>query len=291
MTPSLTSWLALVIGNTRLHWGYFYQEKLSATWHTPHLSSAKIAQLQASQFQAEAWRAVTDGNTEDIPPALAISDAISEMWIASVVPAQTQLWTKAVQDAQFATQFVKRSHIPLQNLYPTFGLDRAMTLLGAGNTTGWPVLVIDGGTALTFTAGTASESGQGQLYGGAILPGLRLQASSLSKGTMALDPFVEALSQRGITGLPARWAMDSAGAIASGLSYSLSATLIDYLNDWWATFPNAHTVITGGDAPQLQHYLQQITPEVASRVKVDPNLMFYGVQAYRHAIIDDTAIN
>ncbi len=62
---------------------------------------------------------------------------------------------------------IATAQVPLQNTYPTLGVDRTLALVGAGDVWGWPVLVIDCGTALTFTAG-ADQS----LIGGAILPGL-----------------------------------------------------------------------------------------------------------------------
>lgn len=47
---------------------------------------------------------------------------------------------------------------------------------------GWPVLVVDCGSALTFTAADAG----GKLAGGAILPGVRLQLAVLGTRTAQL---------------------------------------------------------------------------------------------------------
>lgn len=47
---------------------------------------------------------------------------------------------------------------------------------------GWPVLVVDCGSALTFTAADA----RGTLAGGAILPGVRLQLAVLGTRTAQL---------------------------------------------------------------------------------------------------------
>ncbi|MEL6354602.1 MAG: type III pantothenate kinase, partial [Cyanobacteria bacterium J06627_28] len=176
-TPSKLSkqsehWLALIIGNTRLHWGYFYQESLVGAWHTPHLTEAIAAHLNQSQFQATAWTAKSPHATPQIhtPQIYEWTNQITcskiatfpespvllrDLWIASAVPAQAQLWKEQAN-------VVVRSHIPITDLYSTLGIDRAVTLLGAGATTGWPCLVIDGGTALTFTAAKANDLGQGK---------------------------------------------------------------------------------------------------------------------------------
>ncbi|MEO1791774.1 MAG: pantothenate kinase [Cyanobacteria bacterium J06629_19] len=300
MTPTVTEqtpWIALVIGNTRLHWGYFEQSRLSAVWHTPHLTQPVIHQLRQTPMRPSIWQAIAEGsNVSDISDqteSLSSSKAVTshlELWIASAVPAQSALWltSDAVdrqQDRQkgsshISTYQVERSHLPLTNIYNTLGIDRAINLLGAGRVTGWPVVVIDGGTALTFTAGTHDEEDQPRFYGGAILPGLRLQRESLAQKTAALEPHIPE-RENAESALPARWATETKGAIASGLTYSMTATLTDYLNDWWAQFPKGKAILTGGDATFLHQCLQQRTPEIASRVLINQDLMFYGLQTYR----------
>ncbi len=151
---------------------------------------------------------------------------------------------------------------------------------------GWPVLVIDGGTALTLTAGS-----QASLWGGAILPGLRLQTNALTQGTAALAEAVE-ITQAELwetVALPQRWATNTVGAIASGLTYGILSTLTDYLNDWWQQFPTGNVIFTGGDGSVLytlfnQHLQKTKTPEIVSRVQVDSDLMFWGMWAYRKAL-------
>jgi type III pantothenate kinase len=83
--------------------------------------------------------------------------------LASVVPNQTALW----QDYSNVHE-ITLDQVPLQGIYPTLGIDRALALWGAGETWGWPMLVIDAGTALTLTGADANRC----LIGGAILPGL-----------------------------------------------------------------------------------------------------------------------
>ena len=278
-------WLALVIGNTRLHWGYFEGDRLLATWHTPHLERDLARRVQSSSFDRDSWQRI---------PGLVYSEVAGEssrlqkptslsprsLWIASVVPAQTPLWANqrssdGEKTHQVPAFVVERSRIPLQNIYPTLGVDRAINLLGAGYSLGWPVLVIDAGTALTFTAGENNA-----VLGGAILPGMRLQARMLAQKTADL-PLVEDWLLVKQPALPERWAATTDGAIASGLTYGVLSTLRDYLASWWQQFPTGNAVLTGGDGPALHALLQQKTPEIASRVHIDSNLMFAGIQRYR----------
>ncbi len=289
-----TGWLALVVGNTRLHWGFFDEARLVGTWHTPSLKTEIVSQLIEHGFQAEFWRLVDGLTLLPAPDFPQTALPPSALWIASVVPAQTALWA-----SNSSVQVVRRSHVPLANFYPTLGVDRAINLLGAGHTVGWPVLVVDSGTALTFTAGV-SQASQPTVYGGAILPGIRLQRQALTQKTAALAEAIalgraisETTDAERVTAalpaiLPERWATDTAEAIASGLAYGAIATVTDYLTDWWQQFPQGKVVFTGGDAPWLYALLQQKTPEVASRVQVDSHLMFWGMQVYRQTVMADS---
>jgi len=290
-------WLALVIGNTRLHWGAFRAGQLASVWHTPHLARDWVARIQSSGFDAEVWKRVPGLSYSAVPKDLAPKDLAPKdlqslhqpqsLWLASVVPEQTALWANrraadSDERQRASTYVVERSQIPLQNIYPTLGIDRAINLLGAGHTVGWPVLVVDAGTALTFTAGVAQS-----VVGGAILPGMQMQAQGLSQRTAALPAEANWLSGQNFSNtawpqkLPNRWAMTTPDAIASGLIYGTLSSLQDYLSDWWQQYPEGKAVLTGGDGLALQALWQQKTPEMASRVSVDSHLMFAGMQRYR----------
>lgn len=296
-------WLALVIGNTRLHWGFFNRDQLVGVWHTSHLTAERAEQLVCRKFVADAWQKIAEQvvelKKESLPKQATLPSAV---WIASVVPKQTEIWVTALAlSANLQRQIVARSQIPLSGIYLTLGTDRAINLLGAGTTVGWPALVIDAGTALTFTAGIetagiktagAMQAKRGQIYGGAILPGLRLQAQALDQKTADLTKAIKANSGRDVAQyvstrpqleavLPNRWAMNTSEAIASGIAYGTLSTITDYLADWWQLFPGSSVVFTGGDGPQLHAWLKQRTPEIASRVRVDSYLMFWGMHTYR----------
>ena len=141
-----------------------------------------------------------------------------------------------------------------------------MATFGAGEIYGYPVLVIDGGTALTITGIDRNHC----LIGGAILPGLRLQLRSLAMGTAAL-PAVELPRQ-----LPPRWSDNTPGSIASGILYTVSSGISDFIQDWQRLYPQSQIVFTGGDGAALINYLQA---NLSSSVKLNRELLFHGLSA------------
>ncbi len=233
------TWLALIIGNSRLHWGLFNQNQLTKAWDTNYLLSPHLPIPQSPHLPS--------------PP----------LFIASVVPTQTKLWQNYPN-----AKFITLNEISLNNLYPTLGIDRALALLGAGETWGFPILVIDAGTALTFTGADNHRN----LIGGAILPGLGLQFSTLTNKTGQL-PNVELPQQ-----LPPRYAVNTSEAIQSGIVYTLLAGIKDFIEAWLEDFPESNVVITGGDRTVLFNYLQSQYPEIAARIIVEKNLILWGIQ-------------
>lgn len=239
-SESPATWLALAIGNSRYHWAEFVGDALCQTWDTPH-------PLEIGAFNE--FRGL---------------DHLPTLWIASVVPEQSQLWATYPN-----VRFVTLKDIPLAGLYPTLGIDRALALWGAIAQYGGPVLVIDGGTALTFTG----ADGEPRLVGGAILPGLRLQFQALQRGTAAL-PWVDLPDP-----LPPRWATDTESAIASGILYTAIAGIQAYIHAWLEQFPNSSIVLTGGDGEYLaRHLASSSNPPI----HWEPNLIFCGIQGVRY---------
>ena len=263
--PSLSPflWLALVIGNSRLHWGAFEGDRWLGGWHTPHLSLEQAKTLQSRGFSRLAWQHL--GMSTPLPQDGPVGPPV-ELWVASVVNAQGDLW----QDYP-TLQVVNTAQVPLAGAYATLGVDRALTVLGAGVTHGWPVLVVDCGTALTFTAGADD-----QLLGGAIVPGWRSQLQALHNDTDSLP----LISPEAIQ-LPNRWALTTAEAMLSGVIYSQLAGIRDFMTAWWARFPAGGVVLTGGDSEAMATGLMATDRSLAERIHLDPNLMFWGLQACR----------
>ncbi|NJL46436.1 MAG: type III pantothenate kinase [Leptolyngbyaceae cyanobacterium SM2_5_2] len=133
------------------------------------------------------------------------------------------------------------------------------------------MLVVDCGTALTFTAGDDD-----QFLGGAITPGLKSQLKALHESTDGLP----LLSPEAIT-QPNRWAITTAEAMLSGVVYTQLASIRDFLADWWARFPVGRVVLTGGDSKAVVAGLIVTDQALAERLHLDPNLMFWGLRACR----------
>jgi type III pantothenate kinase len=249
MTKNKQDWLALAIGNSRLHWAWFQGKTLQLAWDSQHLTQP----IRRQKIPSE------------VLPVSSVPVNLSQLplYIASVVPEQTLLWQDASQ-----VQIITLSNIPLSNLYSSLGIDRALAVWGAGSIYGFPCLVVDAGTALTFTGVDDHQS----LVGGAILPGLRLQFQALGQHTAAL-PEVELTPT-----LPPRWALDTTTAIESGIIHTILTGIASFITDWWQKFPDSPVVFTGGDAYYLFKNLSIILPEIAIQTKREPHLIFWGMR-------------
>ena len=279
LTPGLTGKgqikIALAIGNSRLHWGLFAGKTLAKTWDTEHLKADTVSRLSEAEkgeyLVQTVMRSIEEISGQNLlcrtaTPAFSTLDTLFSVGLplvlASVVPQQTAIW-QSYPDIRIITL----DQLPIGGLYPTLGIDRALALLGAGNQFGWPVLLIDAGTALTFTGANVNR----YLVGGAILPGLGLQLSSLAKKTAAL-PSVSLPEN-----LPRRWAKDTAGAIQSGVVYATVAGVRDFIEDWRCLFPHSKIAITGGDRTLLLQYLTSAFPDTATSVIDAPDAIFWGI--------------
>ncbi|MCP6757396.1 MAG: pantothenate kinase [Fischerella sp. CENA71] len=254
-------WLALVIGNSRLHWGWFEGKKLCHTWNTERLPKSFVYELSQCRTLNEILNSLSltpyNSHTKYTP------EVPIPLVLTSVVPSQTALWLTYPN-----VRVITIDEIPLEGMYPTLGIDRALALWGAGVTWDFPMLVIDAGTALTFTGADANQN----LVGGAILPGLGLQIATLNQKTGQL-PNVELPED-----LPQRFAVNTPEAIQSGVIYSLLAGIKDFVEAWWQSFPQSKIAMTGGDRTYLMNYLQSHLPQIAAHIIVEPNLVFWGMQ-------------
>lgn len=249
------NWLALAVGNSRLHWAWFRQSVLIESWDTPHLNNiVKPCQLP----QLFLCTNLIKQDMLNLP-----------VYLASVVSAQTNRWRKYRN-----LTLINLQDIPLKNIYPTMGVDRALAIWGAIATYGQACLVIDGGTALTFTGADQA----GKLVGGAILPGLRSQILTLKQKTAALPE----IFLTDTCSLPGRWAVNTEQAISSGIIHTAIAGISSYINDWRGRFPDSKVIFTGGDAILLWRCLKQQIPDFAQDKSaqdtiVDQNLVFQGI--------------
>ena len=254
-----SSTLALMIGNSRLHWGFFSADGLVYNWDSYYLPIDTIQQLAQCKSLEQIFELLSPSPSSPSLPSSPHSPL--PIFLASVVPTQTLLWQSYPN-----VRILTLENVPLQELYPTLGIDRALCLYGAASVWGFPMLVIDAGTALTFTGADKNQN----LVGGAILPGLGLQFSTLAQKTGQL-PYVETQS------LPKRYALSTAEAIQSGVIYTLLAGIKDFVGAWWQDFPESKVALTGGDRILLSSYLQGIYPEIGIRLMVEENLILWGM--------------
>ncbi|CAM9760511.1 unnamed protein product, partial [Ascophyllum nodosum] len=161
--------------------------------------------------------------------------------VASVVPKEMRLWLRRCRGI---ISLSSADVIKGLEEYPTLGVERALALRGAARVRGWPVMVVDCGSALTFTACDEND----RLAGGAILPGVGLQLRAL--GTRTAQPpsdvfLPDELPPR--RGLPGGWAMSTPGAIQSGVMWTIVEGIQSFVKDRWKLDPSATIVFTGGD--------------------------------------------
>ena len=113
-------WLALLIGNSHLHWGYFKNGFLHSCWDT-HYYNKPINNLI---LPSEVLLA-------NIPNTLPLI-------VASVVPEQTAMWREYSN-----VNIIEIRDIPINKLYFNMVIDRALAVFGAVITYSFPCLVID----------------------------------------------------------------------------------------------------------------------------------------------------
>ncbi len=260
-------WLALSIGNSRLHWAWFRGTELRHAWDTDHLDAFAIQRLIINQFNFHRCqlldRAIGLPQWEDMP----------DLWIVSVVPHQTQFWQQYLR-----SHLVTLTEVPLEESYDTLGSDRAVAAWGATQISGSSALVIDCGTAMTFTGAIPhSASGRATLVGGAILPGLQLQLKSLGQSTAALPTLKPQDLQ-----LPTRWATNTNDSISSGVLYSVASSLNSYIQDWLTQYPSSPIFLTGGDAQAIYNLIQQYLPVLTPHLRLEPYLAFMSIATLRN---------
>ncbi|MGB3513814.1 MAG: pantothenate kinase [Microcoleaceae cyanobacterium] len=249
-------WLGLMIGNSRLHLGLFVKTIIRETWDIDHVQEWEIKRdINGEIVIGEILKSILEKKKIKLRYGM-------PLLVASVVSEQTAIWQNYPQ-----ANIITLDRLPLQGLYPTLGIDRALAVLGAGTKLGWPVLVIDAGTAITFTGADLEK----KLVGGAILPGLRLQVSALVEGT-AMLPWTELPGE-----LPHRWAKQTTEAIQSGIIYTVLAGMANYIQAWQEEFPDSKIVLTGGDRHLLLTHFRTLFPELAGSITDTPEVIFWGM--------------
>ncbi len=193
--------------------------------------------------------------------------AIRKAIICSVVPASTKDVEHAIMKClDLKPLFIgKDVQVPLENKYRKplqVGQDRLVGAYAAKILYGYPAVIIDLGTAITFDV--VSESGAYE--GGMIIPGIRLSIESLFNKT-ALLPLIEDIkSPKQLIGKSTDESILSGifngyGAMCSGLITQLSAEFSK----------KPKVIVTGGHIQLMKKYIaKKITA-------IEPFLVFKGL--------------
>jgi type III pantothenate kinase len=139
-------------------------------------------------------------------------------------------------------------HIPLLQVPPWLGVDRALVGWRAWRLSGSPVLVADAGTALSLTL----VDGGGAFQGGRIQAGRALQLRALASHTELLSLPLHSAGDD-----PPPWPRQTAAAMERGVRAGLVAAVAEAWRELRQIEPRCRLWITGGDGAWLAAALGQ----------------------------------
>jgi pantothenate kinase type III len=166
--------------------------------------------------------------------------------------------------------------------YEGMGVDRLCCLRGATDTVGYPALVVDGGTAMTFTA----VNSEPYILGGTIGPGILLQLHALSEYTSALPRIDAKKMNKMLTAAkdsdePIKtFCKDTREQMLVNVAISVASSLHEHIRrfgdilkeedqEGWKEGDVVHVVLCGGDALTLEMLLP---PTVNTILGMEPEL-------------------
>ncbi len=177
--------------------------------------------------------------------------------ICSVVPQGLKITVTSVKIRFALKPWVvgKDINVPIKNRYHfprQVGQDRLVAAYAAVRLYGFPSIIIDFGTAITFDI----VSQRGEYLGGLIVPGIRLSAESLFNKT-ALLPKVTMQKPKTLIG------RDTKGSILSGLYYgygTLCQGLIKLINQDMRRYHRFKRIVimTGGYTELMKSFISPI---------------------------------
>ena len=235
--------LAIDIGNTSINLGLFKEGELIDKWKT---SSSAYQDLFKGRKKRD----------------------IEAIIICSVVPSLCQKIEKSLNEKLNIRPLVvgKNISVDMPNLYQEpkqVGQDRLVNSLAAAEIYGFPVIVIDFGTAITFDFVSQNR----EYLGGIIVPGIKLSVDALSQKA-ALLPTIKLVSSQTPKYLLGRNTIQS---MLSGAAYgfgSLCDEIIKKMREKYGR--DILTVGTGGDISFIRTYCSQIN-------KIDEELSLKGL--------------
>lgn len=215
--------LTIDIGNTTINLGIFDREKL-----IDHCSFAADKEKTVAQYGDSllAWTA---------------PHKISAIIMSSVVPPLTEIFTRVSSNYfHISSVFVTANlNLGLKIKYTVpeeVGVDRLVNAVAAYHIYRCPLIIVDFGTATTFSA----VSGRGEYLGGAIAPGIKMSLDSLHEKTASL-PQVELALPKNVIG------RDTVTNIQSGIIYGFAGLAAGIIRRMKVEFSSeAYVIATGG---------------------------------------------
>lgn len=164
--------------------------------------------------------------------------------------------------------------VPLAQMPPWLGVDRALVGWRAWQLSQAPVLVADAGTALSLTR----VDGSGAFAGGRIQAGRLLQLRALASHTAQLPPLLSLAPPQDVVGgsdgqIP--WPRQTAAAMEMGVRRGMVAAVAQAWRELRQAEPSLRLWITGGDgawlAAELEHPYQ---PNLALEALAELGMVF-----------------
>ena len=231
--------LAVDIGNSVTNFGLASGEELTATWSvtTPERLTADEALMCVHSY--------LQARCSDI----AAKDAI----VSSVVPSLTDAWVEALHRLCGSRPLVVgpglKSGMKLHLNRPAdLGADRVADCVAAKHLYGFPLVVVDFGTATNLEV----IDDEGVVQGGVIAPGLRLAARAVAQAAAQL-PVIDLHAPKSVIGKSTRDAMQV------GIVIGEVARIDGLIDAVWAELGyRTRVVATGDDAHAMASLSQRI---------------------------------
>lgn len=210
-----------------------------------------------------AWKASTGDVISGKP--FKLPDDIGRAIISSVVPKATPVVNRAISRKYGIRPLILGVNIkaPIKNLYKKprqVGQDRLVDAVAVKELYGYPAIVVDFGTAITFDV----ISKRGEYLGGLIFPGIETSLNALSKKA-ALLPKITVTPPRGLIG------RDTADSMRSGVFHGIGALCDGIISRLEKKLGPMTVIATGGHAKVISGFSRSIR-------YIDPHLTLKGLR-------------
>ncbi len=243
--------LAIDVGNTQTVVGVYEGEELRHMWR---VSTSDVKTADEMAVVLDGLFGLAKVNALDIDGAV----------LATVVPAQKALWKRVCQsafDVEVLCVGAENASSVLDICAQGTGADRLANAVAAKELYGFPVVVVDLGTATDMEVVDA----QGRFLGGVIAPGVETSMKSLVRGT-ALLPAVELADPGAAIGA------DTVKAIQIGVVSGEVDRIDGLVKRIWRQLGYESTVVaTGGISSTIGPLCQTVTV-------INPELTLQGLR-------------